>query len=92
MLSIIMVELSTGDPVFLGKGSGIDEVGSDSKIGRAKTKNMIISNLLAKSILLVEPSSEAGFLISEARLAFTKLKQVFIDILIFYHFDLKYHI
>ena len=27
-----------------------------------------------------------------ARLAFTKLKQAFVKILIFHHFDLKYHI
>lgn len=32
------------------------------------------------------------FLISEARLAFTKLRQVFIKVPILYHFDLEYHI
>ena len=33
-----------------------------------------------------------GFLIPKTRLAFTKLKQAFVETLIFYHFDPKCHI
>lgn len=53
---------------------------------------MIRSDFLAKSKLLVKPSSGPNFLASIARLTFTKLGQVFIKILILHHFDLKYFI
>lgn len=87
-----MIELSARNLVFVSQASTIDRMGSNSKIGKAKVKNMIIFNLLTKSKLLVKLSSEMGFLTFEARLAFTKLKETLIDVLIFHHFDLKYHI
>lgn len=49
-------------------------------------------NSLAKLKLLIEPSFRAGFLTPRARLVFTKLRQVFIETLILYYFDLKYYI
>lgn len=64
---------------------------SNSKIGKAKVKNMIIFDLLTKSKLLIKLSSGMSFLTFEARLAFTKLKETFINVIIFHHFDLKYH-
>lgn len=44
------------------------------------------------SKLLVEPSSKANFLTFEVRLAFAKLRQVFIKAPIFYYFDPEWHI
>lgn len=46
----------------------------------------------AKSRLLTELSFGLGFLTLKARLAVVKLRQIFIEVSIFYHYDLKYHI
>ena len=54
-----------------------------------KSKNLIKSKKLSKSKKTVEL---LDFLIPKARLAFTKLKQVFVKALIFYHFDSEYYI
>lgn len=54
-------------------------------------KNKIKPSLI-KSQLLVEPSCRSGFLTTEAKVAFAKLRQIFIDVPIFHYFDPKYHI
>lgn len=92
MLKTTSVEPSVKNLVLVGK-SIINKVdGSASKISKTKSKNTVILNFLAKSKLLVELSSGSGFLIFGARLAFAKSRQVFIEALIFYHFDPKCHI
>lgn len=53
---------------------------------------MIKSDFLTKSKLLAKLSSRLSFFLLKARLAFIKLRQVFIKIPIFHHFDLKYYI
>lgn len=68
MLKTIGVKLLARDLVAIDEGNTIDEV------GEAKPKNMIIPNSLAKSKLLIEPSSSPGFLTLGARLIFIKLK------------------
>lgn len=47
---------------------------------------------MAKSQLLTKLSSKLGFLTPRATLAFTKLRQVIIEILIVHSFDLQGHI
>ena len=65
-----------------------DEVGKkDQKT--FKSKNLFKSKKLSKSKKIVR---SLDFFTPEARLVFTKLKQVFVKALIFYHFDSKRHI
>lgn len=78
---------TTGELKSVDKANTINRVGGNSEVGRVKSKNMIIPESLAKSKSLVKPSFRMGFLTSRARLAFIKLKQVFIKALILYHFD-----
>lgn len=93
MLKITIVKLLIKDFIFGGEGNIINRVGSDiSNISNAKSKNTVILDLLAKSILLIKPSSVLCFLTFKARLAFNKLKQAFIKALILHNFDLKCHI
>ena len=68
----------------------------DAKIAKSKTKNQSknknwVKPFLAKSQAFTQ-SSRSGFLIFEARLAFTKLRKAFIKVLIFHCFDLDYYI
>ena len=58
----------------------------DNKVEK-KSQNPSKSENLSKS-----KKTELGFLTSGARMAFTKLRQVFIKSLIFHHFDLERHI
>lgn len=75
-----MVKPSIKDLVFVNRSSAINKVDSSiSKVGGAKSKNIVISDSLAKSKLLVKPSFGYDVLTSKARLAFTKLKQAFIE-------------
>ena len=93
MQIITTVKPSIKDPIFDNEGNAINEVGSSiSKVGKAKSKNITISNFLAKFKLLIESSFGSGFLTSKARLTFAKLKQTFIKTQIFYYFDPKYYI
>lgn len=83
MLRIIGVKSLARDLISVGKGNTFNKVGDgDSKVDQAKSKNMIISEYLTKSKLLVKANLKAGFLTSRARLVFIKLKQVFIEVLI----------
>lgn len=90
------------NPKPIVEESIVDKVGIDNAIGRAKfqvdsqmksskSKNMI-RPCLAKLHLLLEPSFRPGFLTSRARLVFAELRQVFIKMLILYHFDAEYYI
>lgn len=75
ILKIIKVESLARNQVSLGKDSFVDKIGdNDNKISRAKSKNMRMLDSLAKFILLVEPSSGAGFLTPGAWLVFIKLR------------------
>lgn len=47
---------------------------------------------MAKFQLLAEPSSGPDLITPRAGLAFAKLRQAFIEALIFYYFDLECHI
>lgn len=47
---------------------------------------------LAISQVLAKPNSKPGFLIFENRLAFVEWRQVFIEVLIFQHFDVECYI
>ena len=58
----------------------------DDEVGK-KDQNSIKSKNLSKS-----KKMELGFFTSEARIAFTKLKQAFIKAPILHHFDLEYYI
>lgn len=91
MLKIINIELLAGDSIFVSKGNIIDWVSDDNEVDGRKFKNKIMLDSLAKSKLLVESSSKVSFFILKARLLFTKLRQIFIKILILYYFDPKYH-
>lgn len=90
------------NPKPIVEESIVDKVGIDNAIGRAKfqldsqmksskSKNMI-RPCLAKLHLLLEPSFRPGFLTSRARWVFAELRQVFIKMLILYHFDAEYYI
>lgn len=57
----------------------------------SKFKNRIRLSL-AKSQLLIQLSFGLGFLTSRARLTLAKLRQAFIKVPIFYHFDSEYYI
>lgn len=62
---------------------------NNNKVDKVKSKNIVMLDFLTKFKLLIKLRSGAYFLIFRARLAFAKLKQIFIKILIFYYFDLK---
>lgn len=82
---------SVGDLVYKSKDNTVNRVGGKSKIDRIGF--WVNSQVkLAKFKWFIKLSSEVDFLTPGARLAFGKLKQVFIKALIFYDFDLKYHI
>lgn len=92
MLKITRVKPLAGNKLSVSKGNIVDGINGNSKVSGTKSKNMIIPDSLAKSKSLIEPSSKAGFLIFRAKLAFIKLRQIFIEVPIFYHFDLKCYI
>lgn len=103
MLKITRMKLLARNLEPINKNSIIDRVDTGSKIGRAKSQvnfqanffmsnNMIKPNFLTKSKWFVKPSSRSGFLTPKAKLAFDKLRQVFIKISILYYFDPKCHI
>lgn len=102
MLRTIGVESAAKDLGFDGEDSIIDGVDDGSKIDKAEfwidsqvklsISNNKIKPSLAKSQLLIEPSSGSSFLTSKARLAFAELRQTSIEALILYHFDIKYYI
>ena len=93
MLRITALKFLVKDLIFVGKNSTIDGVGDNvSKVRGTKSKNIIMSDFLIKLKSLVEQSFKLGFLTFKANLLFAKLKQVFIEILILYHFDLECHI
>lgn len=74
-LKTTMVKRSIKNLVFVNKGNIVDKIdNSTSKIGKAKFKNIIMHNFLAKSKSLVKPSSGLDFLTSKIRLALAKLK------------------
>ena len=56
---------------------------------KKKDQKTFKSKKLSKSKMMVK---SLDFLISKARLMFTKLRQVFVKALILYHFDPKRHI
>lgn len=69
------MKLLIKDLVFASKSSTNDKIGGNiSKISGAKSKNMIISNFLAKSKLLIKSSFRLGFSTSGTRLVFAKLR------------------
>lgn len=87
--------------VFISKNITIDKVTNDNIIIRVKcqinsyakltkSKNMLRSNFLAKFKLLTKFISKLNFFILQARLLFDKLRQMFIEIIIFYYFDFEY--
>ena len=93
MLKIITIKLLAKNLIFVSKGNTINKVDcSDSKVSRAKSKNMVMPNILAKSKLFVKPMFGLGFFIFGARLVLVKLRQAFIESLILHYFDLKYYI
>lgn len=93
ILRITMIKSSIKTQIFIDKGNTINKVSDGiSKNNRVKFKNMVIFKFLTKFKLLIKTSPKSGFLTFEARLAFVKLKKVFIKALILYYFDLKYYI
>lgn len=81
MLMITGVEPSAKDLELINKNNIVHEVGGESEVGGAKfqaklvkSNNTIRPDFLAKSKLLTEPISSAGFLTSKTRLAFAKLR------------------
>lgn len=93
MLRIIVVKLLAKNLVSVWESSIVDEMSDGiSKVDRAKSKNMVIPDFPAKFKLLVETSFRLDFLISEARLIFVKLRQVFIEIPAFHYFYPEYYI
>ena len=85
------------DPVNVNEKSTVDRV-SDNKVDRAKIGTKIAkfkSYDKSKGKNLIQAlaqSSRSGFLTFRARKAFTKLRQDFIKVPIFPHFDLNCHI
>lgn len=86
------------------KGNFINEIGSNNKDG-AKTKAKSISEnnqnwIIAKFQILVKPNydfsskkvSRSDFLTPNNSLVFTKLRQIFVIIVIFNHFYLEFYI
>lgn len=93
ILKFITLKLSSKDLIFVSKNNTIDRVdGGVSKIDRAKSQNMVISNFLAKFKLLVKSNSQSGFLTPQTSLAFVILKQALIELPIFFYLNPKCHI
>ena len=99
MLKITRVEFSLIDTKPVSKNSIIDKIGDNSKISRAKigfktakfkNKNTVQYFLFKFKLFLIY--FELGFLISETRLAFAKLRQACIKVPILHYFNLKCHI
>ena len=66
MLKIIAIEYLGKDMVSINENNTIDEVSSSiNKVGRVKFKNIVMSDFLAKSKLLVDISSGLGLLTSK---------------------------
>ena len=84
----------------VGGDSVVDVVGGDKATNLTKGKNlakMTKSKILVKSknhdFLKSRPEDAGtGFLNPEARLAFTRLRQAFVETPIFHHFDPESHI
>lgn len=70
------------------KGRAIEKVGGDSN--EVDNIGIVDANKIIKSKDLVKV--RVSFLTPEARLAFTKLRQVFIKVPILYYFDSECHI
>lgn len=92
MLKTIGVESLIRDLVPVGKDSIVNEIDRGNNEIRAKLKARKNSAKSKNIIKLIELSSRLGFLTSGTKLAFIKLRQVFIKALIFLYFDLKCHI
>lgn len=75
MLRITAINLPAKDLVFISENNIADRIDSGvSKVGRAKPKNKVMPDFLAKFKLLVKLSSRLSFLILGARLTFAKLR------------------
>lgn len=93
ILKTTLIKFLTKNLISIDEGNTIDKVGSGvNKIGGAKSKNIIMPNFLVKFKSLVKSSFVLSFLTFGARLAFSKLRQAFIEISIFYNFNQKCHI
>lgn len=87
------MKLLAKDLAFVNKSSIINRINSDiSKVGRTKSKNTIMPDFLAKSKLFIKLSFGLSFLAFKTRLAFAKLKKVFIKVPTLHYFDLEYYI
>lgn len=76
---------------LFSKNTIIDRIIGKSKVDKAKSQVKSQAKL-SKSKLLIELGFRPGFLTHGARLAFTKSKQIFTKVPIFYHYDPKCHI
>lgn len=75
MLTTSIVKPSTQELISINKSRTIDRInGIVNKVYKAKSKNIVIPDFLAKSKSLVESSSKSDFLTLETILAFAKLK------------------
>lgn len=93
MLKTIKVELLVKDLVSVDKNNTVDKVGSNSKISGVKSMaKKDLKSAKLKNLIVMEPNFGVGFLTPKARLAFTKLRQIFIEASIFNYFYLEYHI
>ena len=99
ILTAIETNPSATDPILIDEDSTIDRIGNSeangAKVGIKTAKSQsqdkskginLTKTFLAKSQAFIQ-SSGSGFLISGAGQAFIKLRQVFIEALISYHFD-----
>lgn len=96
------MEPIVGDLWDIDENSIIDGIGHSSEVSRIrlwinsqaklfKSKNRVRPSL-AKSQLLIQPSFGLGFLTPRTRLELAQLRQAFIKVPIFYHFDSKCYI
>lgn len=76
------------DELPTGKDKAIKEVGDNSN--KVDNVGIVNTNKIAKFKDLIK--AKAGFFTFGIRLVFTKLRQVFTKVFIFYYFDLEYHI
>lgn len=83
-----IVPLTPARLVCTGTNENKLDTDGDSGISGSRINDRII-NL---SSTTKKMSFRADFFISEASLAFTRLRKAFIKALILYYFDLKYHI
>ena len=84
-----------GSNSIVDNGEVINQINSIKRKNQAKTtKSKILIKSKNHDFSLNSKNMEAkpDFLIPKARLAFTKLKQAFVEAPILYHFDPKYHI